>query len=102
MFQAKGSVSPMYRLHFSSSSRLSGVRLFALALGLSACGGQKRAHAPHGGDTTVPQATQRESEKQMGEQQMMMQDLNMTPSERAASQHERKMDRRNDRRNEEE
>ena len=68
--------------------------LVLLTAGVS-CGGQKStAKDPHDHDTLVPQETQKEAERNMGQQQMMMNDLNMTPSERAGQQHQQAVDRR--------
>jgi len=53
----------------------------------------------HDHDTLVPERTQRESERNMTEQQVMMQDLNSTPSERAGAAQELERDRRHDRQN---
>jgi len=58
-----------------------------------------RSKSAHDHDTLVPERTQRESERNMTEQQVMMQDLNSTPSERAAAQHDLQRDRRHDRQN---
>ncbi len=74
----------------------------ALAAALLTGCGQNRSKSAHDRDTLVPQAQQREAERNMGEQQMMMEELNMTPAERAAAQHQRTMDRRHDRQNEDE
>ena len=44
-------------------------------------------------DTLVPQSNQREAEQMYGEQQMMMNDLNQTPSERAGARHDTAVER---------
>jgi predicted small lipoprotein YifL len=69
--------------------------ILVTVVSLAGCGGHKsQAHSPHHHDTLVPQETQKEAERNMGEQQMMMNDLNMTPSERAGQTHQRATDRR--------
>ncbi len=84
---------------FSRPSRQS---LLVLVGFLCACSSQKTAQHPDEEDTWVPQSTQRKSERMMADQQSGMEELNMTPAERGASQHRRKMDRLHDRQNEEE
>jgi hypothetical protein len=57
------------------------------------------AKSAHDHDKLVPERTQRESERNMTEQQVMMQDLNSTPSERAGAAHDLQRDSRHDRQN---
>lgn len=91
--------SPIRSSHLDSShldsSRLGAKLILVLLTAGVSCGGQtSKAKDPHHHDTLVPQETQREAERNMGQQQMMMNDLNMTPSERAGQQHQRSMDGR--------
>ena len=58
-----------------------------------------RPKSAHDHETLVPERTQRESERNMTQQQLMMQDLNNTPSERAGAAHDLERDRRHDRQN---
>lgn len=55
---------------------------------------KSRPKDAHDREKLVPESTQEEAERTMGQQQLMMEELNMTPAERAAAQHQRAMDRR--------
>lgn len=56
----------------------------------TACAGDKK-NAKSSDDTFVPQETQSRSEKNYGQQQMMMEDLNMSTSERAGQRHDQRV-----------
>lgn len=58
-----------------------------------ACGSSPKAKSAPDDDTLVPQRTQREAERSYGQQQMMMNDLNQTPSESAGSRHDTAVER---------
>jgi septal ring-binding cell division protein DamX len=58
-----------------------------LSIGVVSCGGSQKK--PKDGDgKLVPEENQKKSRERLGRQQMMMDDLNMTPAERAAARHD--------------
>lgn len=73
-----------------------------LGLGMALGCAKHEAKTAHDHETMVPERTQREAERNMAGQQIMMQDLNSTPSERAGAAHDLERDRRHDRQNDEE
>jgi len=58
-----------------------------LALGIVSCGSSQKKAKP-GDSKLVPEENQKKSRERLGRQQMMMDDLNMTPAERSAQRHE--------------
>lgn len=72
------------------SDRSTRCALLALLVVASACAGSQK-DTKNSDETFVPQETQKRSEKNYGQQQMMMEDLSMSTSERAGQRHDQRV-----------